>query len=62
VHRGLAVFKPVGVELAADQVALGDLQLFRRGVAGQRDHLHPVAQRARDGVEHVGGGDEDHPA
>ncbi len=54
--------QPVGGELAPDQVALGDLQLFLLGVAGQPDDLHAVAQRARDGVQHVGGADEHHLA
>ena len=47
-------------ELALDQVAFGDLELFFLGVAGQLDHLHAIAQRAGHGVEHVGGGDEQH--
>jgi hypothetical protein len=31
------------------------------GVAVDADDLHPVEQRARDGVDHVGRGDEQHP-
>ncbi len=50
----------VGGELPADQVALGDLQLFILGVARQLDHFHAVAQRPRDVVEHVGRGNEEH--
>ena len=38
----------------------GDLQLLLLGVARQLQHLHAVAQRWRDGVERVGGGDEHH--
>ena len=44
-----------GLELALEQIAPRDLQLLVLGVAGQLDHLHAVAHRARDGVEHVGG-------
>ena len=50
--------RPGGHELAPDQIAPGDLQLFLLGVAGDLDDLHAVAHRARNGVEHVGGGDE----
>ena len=46
-------------ELLRHQVALGDLQLLLAGVAGDLQHLHAVAQRRRDRVEHVGRGDED---
>ena len=53
-----SAFEAVGLELAAHQVALGDLHLLAGGVAGERDDLHAVAQRAGNGVEHVGGGDE----
>ena len=45
-----------------NQVALGDLNLFVLGVAGQPDHLQPVEQRRRHGMEHVRGGDEKHLA
>ena len=35
-----------------------DLQLFLRGVAGQLDDFHAVAQRSGDRIEHVGGAHE----
>src|SRR5262245_29445854 len=54
--------EPVGLELAAHQVALGDLELLARGVARELDDLHAIAQRAGNGVQHVGRGDEDHAA
>ena len=46
------------LDLARHQVALGDLELLLLGVARELDHLHPVAQRRRDRVELVRGGDE----
>ena len=49
----------VALHLARDQVALGDLELLLLGVARELDHLHPVAQRRRDRVELVRGGDEE---
>ena len=56
----LAVLDAVRLHLALDQIALGDLQLLDVGVAGEADDLHAVAQRPRDGVEHVRRGDEHH--
>ncbi len=53
--------KPIRVELALEQIAPGDFQLLVLGVAGELNHLHAVAHRAGNGVEHVGGGDEHHP-
>ena len=50
----------VFLDLPRHQVALGDLQLLQVGVAGQLDDLHAVQQRPRNGVEHVGRGDEHH--
>ncbi len=38
------------------------LDLLVLGVAGQGDDLHPVAERSRDRVEEVAGGDEQHLA
>src|SRR5450759_581206 len=49
----------VVVELLGEQESLPDLDLLALGVARQLDHLHPVAQRRRDGVEQVGRGDEE---
>ena len=62
VDAGLFGREAVGFELAAHEIALGDLQLLARRVAGERDDLHAVAQRAGDRVQHVGGRDEDHAA
>ena len=56
--RGL---QPVGLDLARDQVAAGDVLLLVERVAGELDRLHPVLQRAGDRVEDVGGGDEQRP-
>ncbi len=61
VDGGLLGLEAIGLQLPADQIALGDLQLFPGRVAGQADDLHAVAQGAGHGVEHVGGGDEHHP-
>src|SRR5712672_1791214 len=47
-------------ELAFEQVALRDLKLFLLGVAGYLDDLHAVADRARNGVQNIGGRDEHH--
>ena len=52
--------RPFSRELLRDEVAPGDLELLLLGVAGELDDLHAVAQRRRDRVEHVGGGDEHH--
>ena len=54
--------RPFASSWRRTQVAPGDLELLVLGVAGEADHLHAVAQRPGDGVEHVGGRDEDHPA
>src|SRR5215211_2677498 len=59
-ERDLRALEPVALDLARHEVALGDLELLLLGVAGQLDDLHPVAQRARDRVERVRGGDEHH--
>ncbi len=48
------------VELTRPQVVAGDRDLLALGVAVERDCLHPVQQRAGDGVGHVGGGQEQH--
>ncbi len=51
--------EPGLLHLLADQEALGDLHLFELGVARKADHFHAVLQRRRNGVQHVGGGDEE---
>ncbi len=38
----------------------GDDDLLVLGVAVQADQLHPVEQRLGDGLQHIGGGEEDH--
>jgi hypothetical protein len=43
-----------------DEVAPGNLEFFRFGVAGQLDDFQPVAQRGMHRVQPVGGGDEQH--
>src|SRR5690606_6057219 len=51
-----------GIELPLNEITPCDLQLFVGRVAGKADDLHAVAERAGYRVEHIGGGDEDHPA
>ena len=48
-----------GLALLADQILLGDLQLFRFGVTVQPQNFHAVLQRSRDGMQHVGGSDKE---
>src|ERR1019366_6362260 len=45
--------------LFADQILLGNLDFFRLGVAMQPQHFHAVLQCRRNGVQHVGSGDEE---
>ena len=49
-------------DMLADQEALGDLHFLELGVAGKADHFHAVLQSRRNGVQHVGGGDEENLA
>ncbi len=51
---------PARSSCRGQQVVPGDGDLLVLGVAVQRDQLHPVQQRAGDGVHHVGGGQEQH--
>ena len=51
---------PVFLDLARNQVAVGDVQLLLFAVALERNDFHAVQQRRRHGVEHVGGADEQH--
>ena len=44
-ERDLASREPVLLDLAGDQVALGDVDLLVERVAGEVDHLHPVLKR-----------------
>src|SRR3989442_12589632 len=50
----------VRFELALEQIAPGDFELFVLGVTGKLDDLHAVAYGAGNGIEHVGGRDEHH--
>ncbi len=52
-------WRPLARICLGTQVASCDVQLLFFGVAGQLQHLHAVAQRRRDGIERVGGGDEE---
>ena len=56
----VALREAVFLELARDEIALGNLQFFRLGVAGQFDDFQPVAQRGMNRLEPVGRGDEQH--
>ena len=60
VKASCSAVRPWFGQLLADEVAAGDRELLFLGVAGQLEHLHAVAQRRRNRVEHVGGGDEQH--
>ena len=62
VVRELALLsrETVRFELTLDQIALRDLRFLGFRIAGQLDHFHPVAQRRRNRVEHIGRCDEQH--
>src|SRR5207247_2033984 len=55
----LVRLEAVRAELLGHQVLRRDADLLLVRVAGERQDFHPVAQRARDGVERVAGGDEE---
>ena len=48
------------IQLPRQQVRPGDLDLLVLGVTVELHQLHPVQQRRRDHLQHVGGGQEDH--
>ena len=48
------------LDLARNEVAEGNVHLLLLAVALQEDQLHPVQQRRRNGIEHVGRADEEH--
>ena len=50
--------QPVLLDLARDQIALGNLDLFRIGITAQINDFHAVAQWWRNCVQHVGRGDK----
>ena len=52
--------QPVILALLRQDVALCDLHLLRLGVSRNLDNLHAIAQRRRDRVELVRGGNEEH--
>ena len=52
------VLRPLALDLARDQVAAGDLDLFLLGVAVDLDDLHAVAESRLDRLQQVGRGDE----
>ncbi len=56
----LRVGQRVGLQLLRHQVRARDGDFFRLRVAGDLEDLHAVAQRRGDGLERVGGGDEEH--
>src|SRR6516164_1144565 len=58
---GLLGGQAVGLQLAIDKIAAGDLEFFVLDIAWKIDDLHAVAQRAGDRVEHVGRRDEHDP-
>ena len=47
-------------QLAGQEVAFADLDLFILGIARYLDNLHPIPQRARDLLHVVRRGDEEH--
>src|SRR6185312_7081111 len=59
---GLRRRQAVRLQLAGNEIALGDLELFVLRVTMELDDLHAIAQRPGDGLEHVGGGNEEHVA
>ncbi len=61
-ERDLAGLQSGPLQLARQQVVPGDDDLLVLGVAVQPDQLHAVEQRLRDGLQDVGGGQEDHVA
>ena len=60
VDLRLLRLEAVRLQLPPHEVAPRDLELLAFRVAAEVDDLHPVAERPRDGVQHVGGGDEHH--
>jgi len=55
----LAFLDAVFLGLLRNQVLARDVDLLFAGVAGEFDDLHAIAQRIRDGIHPVGGGDKD---
>ena len=60
VNSILMLPRPFSINLLGHQMAFDDLELLFFGVARQFQHFHPVAQRRRNRIEHVGRGQEQH--
>ncbi len=60
LHRDVGGGQAGLVELAGQQVVTGDRDLLVLGVAVERHDLHAVEQRAGDGLQDVGGRQEEH--
>ena len=60
-HRD-APLQAVVFQLLGQQVALGDVEFFGAGIAGQLNDVHTVVQGTGNGRGIVGGGDEQHLA
>ena len=54
------VRQPVFPDLPGRQKLPGNLQLLRLGIAGKLQHLHPVQQRRRDGMQGIGRRNKQH--
>ena len=58
--KGDFVFtQAVLTDLARDQIAVGNGDLFTFGVTRKEDDLHAVAQRSGDCFQRIGRGDEE---
>ena len=55
VDVGLFWFQSVGIELSLHEVATAICGFSVSSVTREADDLHAVAQRTRNGVEHIGG-------
>src|SRR2546425_5061394 len=51
-------YEPMLAQLAWQQIAPGDVQLFVVRIARERNNLHAVTQSPRDGIGEVGGDDK----
>ncbi len=60
VHRDLVGLQSRALQLPGQQVVAGDDDLLVLGVAVEPDQLHPVEQRLRDGLQHIGRRQEHH--
>jgi hypothetical protein len=60
LERELGGGDAVRQELLGDQILFRDSHFLLVRVPGQGEDLHPVTQRAWNGIEGIGGGDEQH--